>query len=53
MISLDEEYGELSTESDSEQNQAPLEDIISEPEVSLHALTNASNLQIFRLAATY
>ena len=43
----------LSNESTSETIPATMDEIASEPEVNLHALTNASNLRIFRLAATY
>ena len=53
MILLDEEYGDLLNESDSEPIQAPLDEIVFEPEVRRHALTNASNLWIFCLATTY
>ena len=53
MILLDEEYGDLSTDSESEPKQKPLEEIAPEPKVSLPALTNAYNLWIFCLVATY
>ena len=47
MILLDEEDGDLSTNSDNKPIQPSLvtnDALASEPEVSLHALTNASNL---------
>ena len=56
MILLDDEFGEVSVPSDIEltpQLLATTAELEVEPEVSLHALTNASNLQIFRLAASY
>ena len=56
MILLDDEFGEVSIQSDSELTWQPLAinaKLEVETEVSLHALTNASNLQIFRLAASY
>ena len=53
MILLKEDYGELPNDSTSDTNPATMDEIASKPEVSLHALTIASNLQIFCLTATY
>ena len=52
-ILLEEDFHEFSPEQDSEPLPPASEEIIAEPEVSLHALTNASNLRIFHLASTY
>ena len=56
MILLDDEFGEVVVPSESELTPQPLVNTVEfevEPEVSLHALTNASNLQIFHLATSY
>ena len=53
---LDDEFGEVIVLSDSELTQQPLgntAELEVKTEVSLHALTNASNLWIFWLAASY
>ena len=56
MILLDDEYGEVSVHSDNEPTPQSIitnDELEFELEVSLHALTNASNLRIFCLAASY
>ena len=56
MILLNDEFGEVVVPSESKLTPQPLVNTAEfevEPEVSLYALTNASNLKIFRLAASY
>ena len=56
MILLNDEFGEVAVPSESKLTPQPLVNTAEfevEPEVSLYALTNASNLKIFRLAASY
>ena len=56
MILLDDEYGEVSIHSDSEPTPQSIitnDKLEYEPEVSLHALIDASNLWIFRLTALW